>query len=707
MAGRGHAVTIAAPAESRILPEAYRRGLNAVDLAIARKGIRGVMNLHRFLKRNAVDVVNTHSSTDSWLAALACAALGNAPPIVRTRHISAPVPRNRATRWLYVSATRHIVTTGESLRRQLIEANGFPEGHITSVPTGIDTQRFVPGERMAARRALDLPPEAILIGIVATLRSWKGHRFLLDAFAGLQQSDCILVIVGDGPQRDNLQAQIAALNIGARVRMAGNQTDVLPWLQALDIFALPSYANEGVPQALLQAMLCALPCVTTGVGSIGEAAVHEHSALIVAPQDPGALRQALARLVESPGLRQALGEAARAHCEKGFSFEHMLDRMEGIFRDAVRKDSSRIRARLAIMPRALWALARSAGRRRLPRKPARILVAHNLLLGDTLMLTPLLAKLAARFPGASVVMTVSPAVANLYAGRPYGVRVMPCDPRDSASYTALFSEPGYDLAIVPGDNRYSWLAAAAGSGWIVAFGGDRPAYKSWPVDELRPYPSKAQAWGDMMAGLVDGAAPAQYRVADWPDPPSRPFAAPEGRYGVLHVGASTVLKQWEPSKWRVLATALGERGLGVVWGGGPGEDRVVSQIDPEGRHRSYAGRLDLAQMWRLLKGANLLVCPDTGIAHLGRIVGVPTVTLFGPGSAVLGGAGEFWRSSPYRAVTVKDFPCRDQRILFKRDIAWVRRCGRGTGECERPLCMEAITPEQVLAQCDGLAGRMP
>lgn len=359
------------------------------------------------------------------------------------------------------------------------------------------------------------------------------------------------------------------------------------------------------------------------------------------------------------------------------------------------------------MPRALWSLARSAGRRKPPREPARILVAHNLLLGDTLMLTPLLAKLRERFRQAEVVMTVSPAIAPLYAGRPYDASVVPYDPRDAASHATLFAESGYDLAVVPGDNRYSWLAAAAGSRWIVAFGGDRPAYKSWPVDELRPCPAEPRAWGDMMAGLVDGAAPAPYRVSDWPDPPSRSFQAPEGRYAVLHVGASTVLKQWEPGKWRALAAALGERGLGIVWSGGPGEDRVVRQIDPEGGHPSYAGRLDLAQMWRLLKGASLLVCPDTGIAHLGRIVGVPTVTLFGPGSAVLCGAGEFWRSSPYRAVTVEDFHCRDQRILFKRDIAWVRRCARGVGECDRPLCMAAITLEQVLVQCDGLMGIMP
>ena len=331
MAARGHAVTVAAPPESRIYAEARRRGLDAAALPIARKNLAGFASLYRWLKSNRVDVINTHSSTDSWLAALACALSRNAPPIVRTRHISAPVPDNRATRWLYLSGTSHIVTTGENLRLQLIESNRFPGERITSVPTGIDTRRFAPGERAAARRALALPCESILIGIVATLRSWKGHRFLLDAFAALPRRDCVLAIVGDGPQRESLESQVERLAIGDRVRMAGNQADVLPWLHALDVFALPSYANEGVPQALVQAMLCALPCVTTNVGSICEAAVHEKTALVVAPQDARALEQALARLIESPALRARIGAAARDWCAERFGIETMLDRMEALF----------------------------------------------------------------------------------------------------------------------------------------------------------------------------------------------------------------------------------------------------------------------------------------------------------------------------------------------------------------------------------------
>lgn len=364
--------------------------------------------------------------------------------------------------------------------------------------------------------------------------------------------------------------------------------------------------------------------------------------------------------------------------------------------------ASRIGARLAVIPRALGVLARSAGRRAFPTCPSRILVAHHLLLGDTLMLTPLLAKLRDRFPDAEVVMTASPPLASLYASRPYGVRVMAYEPYAADSLTPLFADGGFDLAIVPGDNRYSWLAAALGSRWIVAFGNDRPAYKSWPVDQLRPYPNAPAAWGDMVAGLLDGPPPRAYQPIDWPDPPHRAFGLPRDNYCILHVGASSPLKLWEPEKWRVLAQRLGERGLQVVWSGGRGEEGVVRSIDPENRLPSYAGLLELPQVWQLLKRARLLVCPDTGIAHLGRIVGVPTVTLFGPGSAVLCGAGDFWRNVPYRAVTIENFPCRNQTVLFKRKIGWVQRCARSTDQCRQPLCMQAVTIESVLAACDGL-----
>jgi len=352
--------------------------------------------------------------------------------------------------------------------------------------------------------------------------------------------------------------------------------------------------------------------------------------------------------------------------------------------------ASRAAGRLRVAPRALARRFLRMQRRERPAAPRRILVAHHLLLGDTLMLTPLLAKLRMLHRDAEIVMTVQRTIAPLYAGRPYGVEAIAYEPRDSRTLDALLDGGGFDLAIVPGDNRYAWLAAAAGARWIVAHDGDRPGFKSWPVDERKPFPRLPTAWGDAVAQLADGPPPQAYRPTDWPAPHWAPFHAPAGDYCVIHVGAGTPLRRWSPERWLAVAEELARRGMEVVWSAGRGEESEVGAADSLGRFRSYAGKLDLPQLWHLVKGARLFLSGDTGVAHLGRVVGTPAVTLYGPGSPRLFGPGEFWRDSPCRTVATDPFPCRDQRVIFKREIEWVRRCQRTLAECPAPRCLHSI-----------------
>ena len=329
--GRGHGVTIAAPPESRIIVEARKRSIPVVALPIARRTIPGLRAMRGYLASRRVDIVNTHSSTDSWLAAISARTLQAPPKLVRTRHVSAPIRGNWPSRWLYRSAAAHVVTTGAALRSQVIREAGLDEARVTSVPTGIDLGRFCPGDRDAARALLGISPDNFLIGIVATLRSWKGHRYLIDAFAALGDGRSRLAIVGDGPGAENLRRQIAELAIKDRVLMPGNQTDVVPWLRSMDIFALPSYANEGVPQAIMQAQACGIPVISTAVGSIGEIVAHDATGLLVAPQDSDSLRAAIARLKGDTALRARLGGAALDQARERYSAATMIDRMQEVF----------------------------------------------------------------------------------------------------------------------------------------------------------------------------------------------------------------------------------------------------------------------------------------------------------------------------------------------------------------------------------------
>jgi ADP-heptose:LPS heptosyltransferase len=350
---------------------------------------------------------------------------------------------------------------------------------------------------------------------------------------------------------------------------------------------------------------------------------------------------------------------------------------------------------------SVWAGERAP--RRPPAQPARILIAPHLRLGDAILLTPLLAKARARYPQAEIVLLSAPPLLPLYAVRPYGVTAWPYHCRRADTIGAMMARDGFDLALLPGKNRLSWLARGLRAGWIVAHGEDRPGFVNWPVDDLRPYPDTPMALGEIFASLLDGPEPPPFRPGDWPAPGCAPFPLPGAPYVALHVGASTRLKHWPAPAWRELAAWLTARGLGVVWSGGPGEEGVVREIDPEGRYPSYAGRLDLAQIWHLISQAAGFVSPDTGVAHLARLTGTPAVTLFGPGHPALFGQGVFWRNTPCAELFIPDIPCRDDDRVFTRRRAWIRRCKKTERQCQmKAACMSRISVSSVTAALEGL-----
>lgn len=330
----GHAVHLVCPADSDIFAAAPDYGIACTALPIGRKRPAGLAAMRRFLAAWRPDVVNPHSSTDHWLAALARLTLAHRPAIVRTRHISTPVSRGRATRWLYNRGAEFVMTTSQSIVDSLTGDGFLPAGRIAAVPTGIDTDTFRPGDRAAARRAVGLPADAFVFAIVATLRSWKGHAYLIEALARLDHPGAMLVIVGDGPQEAALRELIARHGLAQRVVMTGRQADVVPYLQAADVFALPSYANEGVPQAMLQAMACETPLLGCPTGGIPELTQGLAAATLVPPQDAAALAAAMRAMIAGPAPAEAL-HALRARVVARYSRAVMYDKALAAFRFAV------------------------------------------------------------------------------------------------------------------------------------------------------------------------------------------------------------------------------------------------------------------------------------------------------------------------------------------------------------------------------------
>jgi len=116
--------------------------------------------------------------------------------------------------------------------------------------------------------------------------------------------------------------------------MPGNQPDLVPWLQALDVFVLPSFANQGVPQAILRAMRCGIPVTSTAIGSIVEAVGDKVTGPIASEKQSDALRESLESLLGDAEPRLPFGDAARKVAQEEFGIEVMLVKMEAVFSEA-------------------------------------------------------------------------------------------------------------------------------------------------------------------------------------------------------------------------------------------------------------------------------------------------------------------------------------------------------------------------------------
>ena len=343
--------------------------------------------------------------------------------------------------------------------------------------------------------------------------------------------------------------------------------------------------------------------------------------------------------------------------------------------------------------------------RKKPHSPKTIWVTHQLLLGDTLMLTGLLAKLRQNYPQAHIIMIANPAFAALYASRPYGVQYWGYQVRSLRSFIQLFSLPRPDWALIPGDNRYGWLAFVRGAKWIVGLTGDRPAYKQMCFDELLPLPTAPIAVTDMMQQLCLGQEAPPYQAQQWHFYHQQALphiAITDNETGIqptilFNIGAKSAIKHWSTQNWLALATHFKQSKQQVILTAAKGETAQLDAINQVMHLPSYRGNLSLMQLIEVMQNAQLIICLDNGIGQLAKIVATPTVCLFGAGSTTLFAEARFWKNMPYQSVTTA-IECRNTSLLFKRQITWIQTCNRSVQNClhQRPICMENISVEQVI-----------
>lgn len=340
---RGHRLLVACDPRGDLYHRARKGNFPVFPLPFGGLGrnLRAWQALRHLLTRERVDILNTHSSLDSWVGMFAWRSLRRRPVLVRTRHLSTPVRKSWPTRWLY-HAPAAIITTGENISQVLHERLRVPKSRLFAIPTGVPLEEFAPRPPdLALWESLNFPPNAFIFGTLSVLRSWKGHLFVLEALKRLLEAgkECFLIIVGEGPYRPVIEERLAALGLSEHVRLVGHQEQVADWLALMDVLVMASYAHEGVPQAVLQAMAMGKPVVASQAGGIPEVITPEANGLLVPAKDPDALARAMHRLLQDKGLREDLGRRGKTLVSERFSLEQMATKVETLYAQLLPRSS--------------------------------------------------------------------------------------------------------------------------------------------------------------------------------------------------------------------------------------------------------------------------------------------------------------------------------------------------------------------------------
>ena len=294
--------------------------------------------LRRLIRERRIEIVHSHEYKTDLLAWM----LARAEPVVPLATVHGWTGHSRRERRLYYPVDKRllaffprlIAVSGE-IRSELLRCGARPE-RVTTVLNGIDPELFRrdPAREPAARAALGLGPEDVVLGAVGRLEPQKRFDLLLEAFAELRRGGARpglrLVLAGEGSARAGLEAAARRLGVEDSCRFLGHRSDVAEVHHAFDLF-VQSSDYEGTPNAVLEAMALETPVVATAAGGTGELIDNGEHGLIVPSGDVVRLRQAIERALEDPAAAAGRAAAARTRVEGPLSFQARMRAVEAVY----------------------------------------------------------------------------------------------------------------------------------------------------------------------------------------------------------------------------------------------------------------------------------------------------------------------------------------------------------------------------------------
>jgi glycosyltransferase involved in cell wall biosynthesis len=313
---------------------ARRRGLSVRMVHCqGRADWRAVRQIEECIQEDGIQLLHTHGYKADLYGYVAARRSGK--PIIATCHnwvggTAALGIYNHLDR-MALKRFQGLAAVSDSVAQRLL-ASGVPARKIRTIANGIDVQTF---ERARPSQVLNFD-ESKVVGMVARLDLQKGFEYLLRAASELRSAFPRLkvVIVGEGPDRNEIEGMIRRLGLQSNVILAGQHSDMPGIYAAMDVFVLPSL-NEGLPMTILEAMAASRPVIATRVGAIPKVIQDGETGLLVDPGDMNGLRDALARLLTDSDFCCRLGAAGHDWVSRNYTSEAMAMKYRQMYDDVL------------------------------------------------------------------------------------------------------------------------------------------------------------------------------------------------------------------------------------------------------------------------------------------------------------------------------------------------------------------------------------
>ncbi len=574
--------------------------------------IYSVRMLTKIVEKESIDVIHARSRVPA-LAAYFVSRRCHIPFITTCHGYYGNHPLSRVMGW-----AKRVIVTSHIIGRRMRDSLGVAEEKIRLIHRGVDLEEF----HFRDPRGVQADPGRIVVGMVGRMTRIKGHDLFLKAMARVVRviPNLKVQIIGDAPKpqyKEELMVLTRRLGIAGSVEFLGTRYDVAKLMAGMSVLVAPSVGEEAFGRVIIEAGACGVPVVATKVGGIVDIIDDGVNGLLVGPQDPRSLADAVLRLIKQPSFAADLAAALRQKVEKAFNLTVMADRTLAVYEEAIRQK--------------------------------KILVIKLSALGDVILIIPSLRALRKKYPEAWIAVLVGRRSRKIIRNCPYVDDVIVYEASDKVHplplvrMSRLLAREDYDLVVDLQNNRSSHFMAFFCGAPIRAGYHNRKwsfflnrrvkgsqavmqplehQFQALKLVGVESYDKQLEFWTERS----EEERVSEFLASQW--------ISPSQILVGINPGASPrwPTKQWPAENYAKLCDELAKRNICAVLTGSADEEVLIRQIAALCRHKpiNASGKTSITELAGLIRRCKVFVSSDSAPMHIAASVGVPLVAIFGP-----------------------------------------------------------------------------